>query len=252
MVVLAPGMVVPGMDQHLLANVRAFLQREKRCSNVEVEVPIPSRNRADVTYGRWDIVGGRLYDKGDRYIGLELHCIEHKSSADDVVRGIGQLFWYKFGMSQANIWVDDLFIYLLVDAGAVSDLLKDFCRAFGLGLLRISDEQKLVTEVVTPKNQHGFIKRLAFESMVARQCPKCQNSVSVRLAVCPSCGESSIELDPPYFFSMGDTFRVASRNPVFSGPPHRMPQAIAECPLLSKVFENWERVRGAWETSGGQ
>jgi hypothetical protein len=67
--------------------------------------------------------------------GVRLHCIEHKSAQDDIIKGIGQLFWYKFLMSGLYLWADRLFLYLLIDEDRVFEELKGFCKSFGFGLL---------------------------------------------------------------------------------------------------------------------
>jgi hypothetical protein len=96
------------MDQELFQNVKVFLEKEEGCSNVESEVPIKEKSYhqykikgvgtipTPTDFGHIDIVGGKFYKKNledPRYTGIELHCIEYKSPNDNVIKGIGQIFW---------------------------------------------------------------------------------------------------------------------------------------------------------------
>lgn len=241
------------MDQELFQNVKVFLEKEKGCSNIESEVPIaesPSHqfkikglDQRLEEFGRMDVVGGKFY-KDDGYTRIELHCIEYKSAQDDIIKGIGQLFWYKFGMSELHTWAERLFLYLLIDEDRVSEQIKDFCKAFGFGLLQVNPA-KVVTEVVMPKNQHGIIARLAQDETKLR-CPKCYKSFSSKELKCPQCEtELGIEVWIREFADSG--FVSSSTNRRYQGAPNSMPPEVEETPLLKKVFANWSEVQEAWK-----
>ncbi|MBC7106916.1 MAG: hypothetical protein H5T97_13375, partial [Firmicutes bacterium] len=88
------------MDQELFESVRCFLEREKRCSNVEVNLPVTDADEPHVRtgptpepkeYSRVDVAGGRFYAEGD-YKCLELHCVNYVKNAGDLMKEIGRLF----------------------------------------------------------------------------------------------------------------------------------------------------------------
>jgi len=244
------------MDQELFQNAKTFLEKEKKCSNVEGEVPIKEKTYEHFKirgvgtfpqskdFGHLDIVGGKFY-KSDGYTCIELHCIEYKSPNDDIVKGIGQIFWYKFAMSKLRIWAERLFLYLMVHEGEFPGDLMEFCKAFGIGLLQINPS-KIVTEIVPPENQHGFLGRKAKEEMKVK-CQKCRKSFTPEKLNCPDCGVP-LEPEAPWFWSLfSDTFESSSTNPKYRGVPHSMPKEVEKTPMLKKVFKNWDKVRMTWE-----
>jgi len=235
------------MDQELFQNVKTFLEKEKGCSNVESEVPIKEKTYGKFQpkdFGRLDIVGGKFY-KSDGYTCIELHCIEYKTPNDDIVKGIGQIFWYKFAMSKLRIWAERLFLYLMVHEGEFPDDLMEFCKAFGIGLLQVNPS-KIVTEIVSPENQHGFLSRKAKEGMKVK-CHECRKSFTPEELKCPNCG-ALLEPETPWFWSLfADTFGSSSTNPRYKGVPDRIPTDVEETPLLKKLFRNWDRVRETWK-----
>lgn len=245
------------MEQELFQNVKAFLEKEKGCSNIESEVTIAENppqlqikglDQETKKFGRMDIVGGKFYkdeyyrEKNHAYTCIELHCIEYKSRQDEILKGIGQLFWYKFSMSVLHLWTDRLFLYLMIDEDRVSEKLKEFCSVFGFGLLQVNPA-KIVTEVVTPENQCGFVARMAQDKLALR-CPKCYKSFLAREFKCPQCGT---ELKAEAFWNLfADNFQIATGNAMYKGVPDHMPPRVQEMPLLKKVFANWARVQQAW------
>jgi len=252
------------MDQEIFQSVKVFLEREKGCSNVESEVPISERDEAPdwikvkgkavpKVFCRIDIVGGRL-DKGhetEHYCTstLELHCVEYKSPNDDLIKGIGQLFWYKFLMSDPNvcIWADRLFLYLLMHEEKVTDELRRFCKSFGIGLLQVNPT-KIVTEVVTPENQHGLIVR-----EMKMRCPKCFKDFAPEEVCCPNCGSS---LEPKPFSKFADTLGGVGVRGTKVGPPGcvipSIPYELEVTPMLRKVFQNWDKVQADWRARYGE
>ena len=192
-----------------------------------------------------DIVGGKFY-KEDTYTRIELHCIEYKSTNDDLKRGVGQIFWYKFAMSKLNTWVERLFLYLMVHENKASDELKEFCSAFGIGVFQINPA-KIVTEVVTSKNQHGFLSREA-QDKTKLKCPKCMGRKFIPKELsCPECG-TSLEAEAPWFYDLfADCYGASSTNTKYQGVPDRMPTEAKETPILKKVFGNWSKVKESWK-----
>ncbi|MCD6473244.1 hypothetical protein J7K55_09135 [Candidatus Aerophobetes bacterium] len=240
------------MEQILFSNLKTFLETEKQCSNVEPEVPISEAS--SVVYhtekvASLDVVGGHLYP--NKYTTLELHCVEYKSPDDDIVKGIGQLFWYKFLMSTLNIWIDHLFLYLFLHEKSVSNKYLDFLKGHGFGLLQASQNQNLVTEIVIPEDQNGFVYRLAREKIKIRcsdilHCPK-GREIKLEELKCPVCG-SSIEIKGPTLpRNFADFTRGSTSNPDYQGAPDSMPKAIEESSLLRKVFRNWKLVKKKWK-----
>jgi len=251
------------MDQEIFQSVKVFLEREKGCSNVESEVPISERDEAPdlvkVAKGRTtpkvfcriDVVGGRLH-KGRETKDcctsvLELHCVEYKSPNDDLIKGIGQLLWYKFLMSAQNIWADRLFLYLLMHEGKVTDELGGFCRYFGIGLLQMNSA-RIVTEVVTPEDQHGLIAR-----EMKMTCPKCFKNFTPEEVHCLNCGSS---LTPGIFWRFADTFGGPGAKKTRVGRPGcitpNMPYEIRVTPMLRKVFQDWSKVETDWRARYGE
>lgn len=243
------------MDQELFQNVKIFLEKEKGCSNVESEVPIKEKsshqfkmrgtgtipNPTDL--GHIDIVGGRFY-KDNSYTGIELHCIEYKSPNDDLIKGVGQILWYKFAISKVNTWVEQLFLYLMIHEEKSSEELKEFCKAFGIGLLQIN-MAKIITEIVTPENQHSFLGRQARDKTKLR-CPQCIKFFAPEQLNCPDCG-SPLEAEIPFLRHLfADKFGTSSRNQIYKGVPDRMPEEVEETPMLKKVFGNWSKVKESW------
>jgi hypothetical protein len=237
------------VEQELFQNVKVFLEKERKCSNVESEVPIAERapqlrikglDERPREFGRIDVVGGRFF--GGNHI--ELHCVEHKSAQDDIIKGIGQLFWYKFSMSQLQTWAERLFLYLLIDEDRVSEELRRFCKSFGFGLLQIN-RAKIVTEAVTPENQNGLIARAA-QDETKLTCPKCYKNFRSEELKCPQCG-TGLKTQAPWLWNLfADTFVSSSTNRKYQGAPSSMPPEIQQTPLLKKVFANWSRVQEAW------
>lgn len=247
------------MDQELFQNVKIFLEKEKGCSNVESEVPIkekPSQQfkirgigtvPVPIDFGHIDIVGGKFYKKdpeNPRYIGIELHCIEHKSPNDDIIKGIGQVFWYKFSMSKLNTWAERIFLYLMIHEDKVSEELREFCNVFGIGLLQVN-VAKIVTEVVIPKNQHGFLSRQAQEKTEI-ECQQCWKSFTPKELSCPHCGTSLNAKAPWPWDLFADGFGASSTNQKYQGVPNYMPKEVKETPILKKVFANWSKVKEVW------
>jgi acetone carboxylase gamma subunit len=251
------------MEQELFQNVKTFLEKEKECSNVESEVPIKERSSQQfkirgietipipIDFGHIDVVGGKFYKKDPedlRYIGIELHCIEYKSPNDDIIKGIGQIFWYKFAMSKLTIWTERLFLYLMVHEDKVSEELKEFCKTFGIGLLRVNSA-KIITEIVTPENQHGFVSRQARDKTEI-ECQQCNKSFVPKDLICPDCG-TSLEAKAPWFWHLfADEFGASSTNRKYQGVPDSMPKEVEETPMLKKVFGNWSKVKEAWRKGG--
>jgi len=250
------------MDQELFQNVKIFLEKEKGCSNVESEVPIKEKtyNQFKIRgigtvpspkdFGHIDIVGGKFYKKDPedpRYIGIELHCIEYKSPNDDIIKGIGQIFWYKFAMSKLNIWAERLFFYLMVHEDKVSEELKEFCKIFGIGLLQVN-RLKIVTEIVTPENQHGFLSRKARDKTELK-CEQCKKVFTPKDLICPNC-RVPLEAKAPWFWYLfADEFGVSSTNRKYQGVPDYMPEEVKNTPLLKKVFANWSKVKEDWKNT---
>ncbi len=251
------------MDQELFQNVKTFLEKEKGCSNVESEVPIKEKSQdqfeglkvvrgirtAPKDFGHIDIVGGKFYRKmpeDPRYIGIQLHCIEYKSPNDDIIKGIGQIFWYKFAMSKLYIWVEQLFLYLMIHEDNFSEDLKEFCECFGIGLLQ-ANAAKIITEVVTPENQHGLLARLVQDNAKVK-CPPCQKTFAPQELNCPNCGKALETSFIGYVWEFADTFGSSSTNPRYKGVPHAMPEEVEITPMLKKVFGNWSKVKATWET----
>jgi len=249
------------MNQELFQNVKVFLEKEKRCSNVEAEVPIKEKSYHQfkikgigtipnpTDFGHIDIVGGKFY-KENSYTRIELHCIEYKSPNDDLIKGIGQIFWYKFAMSKLNTWADRLFLYLMVHEDKISDDFKKFCKAFGIGLLQ-ENPAKIVTEVVMPENQNGFLRRQARDK-TELECPKCIGKrLTPKELSCPECG-TSLEAKAPWFSDLfADEFGTSSTNRIYQGVPDRMPDEVESTPMLKKVFGNWSKVQEAWKATYG-
>ncbi|RLE09550.1 hypothetical protein DRJ00_03895 [Candidatus Aerophobetes bacterium] len=245
------------MDQELFQNVKIFLEKEKGCSNVEDEVPIKEKtyNQFKIRgvgaipqpkdFGHIDIVGGKFY-KSDGYTCIELHCIEYKSPNDDIIKGIGQIFWYKFAMSKLNTWAERLFLYLMAHEGKFSDDLIEFCKSFGIGLLQVNPS-KIITEIVTPDNQHRFLSRQAKER-VKLECQQCRKTFTPKELNCPNCS-LPLEAETPWFWSLfADTFESSSTNRIYRGVPDYIPEEVEKTPMLKKVFRNWDKVRIAWKT----
>ena len=232
------------MEQELFENIKIFLEKEKGCSNVESEAPIQGMGLEQKKFGRMDVAGGKFYNEEKRtYSCIELHCVEYKSEQDDIIKGIGQLFWYKFGMSEIYLWVERLFLYLLIDEHRVYEEHKTFCKSFGFGLLQVNPT-KIITEVVTPENQNSFVARMAQEKEWLI-CPECHKSLSPKEFRCPQCG---IELEANAFWNLfADRFQSASGNPRYKGVPDHAPSDVQETPLLRKVFANWSKVQEAWK-----
>lgn len=204
-----------------------------------------------VDFGHCDIVGGKFYKKSEdpRYIGIELYCIEYKSPNDDVIKGIGQIFWYKFAMSKLNIWCERLFLYLMVHEDKVSEELKEFCKVFGIGLLQVN-VAKIVTEIVTPENQHGFLSRQA-QAEAGVECPQCKKYFTPKDLVCSNCS-TSLKAKAFWFWHLfADQFGSSSTNRKYQGVPDHMPPEIEETPMLKKVFGNWSKVEKAWKVTEG-
>lgn len=240
--------------------MKIFLEKEKGCSNVESEVPIKEKSSqrfkirgigtvpAPIDFGHIDIVGGKFYKKDPediRYIGVELHCIEYKSPNDDVIKGIGQIFWYKFAMSKLDTWCERLFLYLMTHEEKVSEELKEFSKVFGIGLLQVN-AAKIVTEIVTPENQHGFLSKQA-QDKAEVECQQCKKSFTPKDLICPNCG-TSLQAKVPWFWDLfADRFGASSTNPKYQGVPHSVPREVEETPMLKKIFGNWSKVKEAWE-----
>ena len=241
------------MDQELFESVRCFLEREKHCSNVEVNLPVtdadePHRRSGPASglkeYSRVDVAGGRFYAEGD-YKCLELHCVNYVKNAGDLTKEIGRLFWQKFWMSELGFWADRIFFYLLLREEHVTEELRKFCQGFGLGILKI-DAGRIVTEALSPADQHGLLRRMA-EQVVRLSCTgtSCFKSFGPGDLACPACGAS---LEPSVFLwrVYGDSFQRATKNRRYQGVPDSMPEAVATTPFLRKLFQNWVRVRDSW------
>jgi len=248
------------MDQELFQSVKTFLEKEKGCSNVESEVPIKERSYhqikirgvetipTPIDFGHIDIVGGKFYKKNPedlRYIGIELHCTEYKSPNDDIIKGVGQIFWYKFAMSKLDTWAERLFLYLMAHEDKISEALKEFCMTFGIGLLQVNTA-KIITEIVTPENQHGFLSRQA-RGETKVKCQQCRKSFTPTELACPNCG-TSLEAEAPWFWHLfAGKFGASSTNRKYQGVPGYMPEEVNETPMLKKVFRNWSKVKEDWE-----
>lgn len=130
-----------------------------------------------------------------------------------------------------NIWADRLFLYLLMHEEKVTDELGGFCKTFGIGLLRINPA-KIITEIVTPENQHGLIAR-----EMKLTCPKCFKDFTPGEEYCSNCGSS---LEPGISWRFADTFGGPGAKKTRVGRPGcitpNMPYRVT--PVLRKVFQD--------------
>ena len=251
-----------GERQIILENLRVFLEKRKQCSNVEDEVPVALSSKAPIG-GGWptslsedkieahiDFVGGRIYEDENKYPVVDLHCIEYKSLNDDIKKGIGQLFWYKFLIHESYTWVNHLFMYLMVDEEKTDDgVLKSFLRDFGFGFLGLSQESKIISEILLAEDQSEVVRRTALKD-VQIHCSKDYNHKvkweDLKKFQCPYCGAPlNVRSWIPEF---ADATLTSSRNRAFEGAPDYCPQAINQNPLLAKVFRNWDLVKKNWES----
>ncbi|MFA4836807.1 MAG: hypothetical protein WC749_12150 [Dehalococcoidia bacterium] len=262
------------MNQELFEHIKTFLEKEKHCTNVEYRVPLESKSQSQFSIGtkkigipstkfsQVPIVGGRFYKyhkypneiNPTEYIGLELHCIVNKSkqtSDGGFIEGIGELFWDKFIMSKIQTWCDRLFLYIMLDEEKGSLERKEFCIAFGFGLIHVQP-YNILTEVVCPLNQQGLLSTQA-EKSIRIGCEKCRilpTSLTPKDIICPHCSTPSITLTVDPLPLASDTFLQSSTNQKFKGVPNRMPDEGESTPMIKKVFRNWASVKVGWETSG--
>jgi len=148
-------------------------------------------------------------------------------------------------MSTLTTWAERLFLYLMIHEDKVSEELKEFSKTFGIGLLQVNTA-RIVTEIVIPENQHGFLSRQAQET-VYLGCQQCIKSFTPKELTCPNCG-TSLESKPFWFWRLfADNFGSSSTNRRYQGVPNRMPEEVEKTPTLKKVFGNWSKVKKAWE-----
>jgi len=250
---------VDRMDQELFQSAKTFLRTEKGCSNIESEVPVEEKsyNRLEIKgvgiipppicFGHIAVVGGKFYKKNPedlRYIGIELHCIEYISPSDDIVRGVGQISWHRFGMSNLDTWAEQLFFYLMVHEDRISEAIKGFCTNFGLGLLQVNTT-KIVTEIVAPDNQHGFLGEQARDKIMV-ECQQCGKSFAPKELTCPDCDTPLAAKTPRFRHLFADEFRASSTVQKYQGVPDRIPEEVKKTPMLEKVFRNWSNVKKDW------
>jgi len=233
-----------GERQLILENLRVFLGKRKQCTNVEPEMPI-ALSRAPIAgwptslsdhekKAQIDFVGGRIYEDEKKYPIIDLHCIEYKSSNDDLIKGIGQLFWYKFLIHESYTWVEHLFMYLMVDEVKTDDgVLKSFLRDFGFGFLELSEESKIISEILPAEDQNGIVRHTALKN-IQIHCSKDYNHKveweDIKKFQCPYCGDP---LDMRSWIpKFADNTMTSSRNTTYQGAPDYMPEAISQNPLL--------------------
>lgn len=246
-------------EQVILENIRVFLEKRKQCSNIEPEVSIAL---SEAPIAGWptsltdcggkaiiDFVGGRIYEDEDKYPRIDLHCIEYKSANDDVIRGIGQLFRYKFLIHESYTWVDHLFVYLMVDERKTTgEILRNFLRQFGFGLLELSEESRVVSEILPSEDQSGIVRRTALKDIQIHCSKDYSHKVrweELKNFQCPHC-ESSLERRA-WISKFADSTQGSSRNTIYQGAPDRIPDAIRQNLLLAKVFRNWDLVKKNWK-----
>jgi len=144
------------MEQSLFEAIRVFLEKRKKCTNVAIEVPLDG-GRADIIGGRFILSKDKKASEGSivwtrgRYVEVELHLIELKKENDDIIKGIGELFWYKFLLK--DVWCDRLFLYLLVDKYRLEEKEIEFIKSCGFGILEMEkvNGNIIIDELVTPK-----------------------------------------------------------------------------------------------------
>ena len=202
--------------------VTHFLTAEKKCTNLVADLAIDDLN-IEVAGGKL-LVGREAPTESGYLAETEIHLVKHKKTEPDALLGLAQLQLYRFMLQRTRTWVDNLYLYLALEADTVSDVVQELLRKNGVGLLLISKGK--LTSAIDPKEQTNLIShRLKNHGRLG--CDNCAAEFTVAEMQCKRCGKRL------GFNIYDDTFQRSTPKAT-----NTLQVAIATDPILKKVFKD--------------
>jgi hypothetical protein len=202
--------------------VSNFLTTEKKCTNIVLGLDMDEL-QVDVAAGKLQVGKPARTDLG-HLAETELHLVKLNKSEAELASGLAHMLLARFKLQRARTWLDNLFLYLAVEADLVSDTNQELLRKHGLGLLLISKGK--LSLAIDPKEQTNLIaNRLRNHGRLG--CDNCGAEYQVSEIQCFRCSK---RLD---FNMYDDMFQTTSPKAT-----NTLQVAIATDPILKKVFRD--------------
>jgi len=202
--------------------IKNFLASEKKCTNVVQDLTLDEK-RVDVAGGC--LINGKEAQTEFGYlVESELHLVQFKKSEEEVITGLSQLLLFRLMMQRSRCWVDNLNMYVAMEADIISDTIQELLRKYGIGLLLVSKGH--ISLAIEPKEQTNIItNRLKNHGRLG--CENCSAEYTISEMWCKRC-------EHRLGFNIYDDIFQKTNIKI----TNTLQVAIATDPVLKKVFKD--------------